>query len=139
MIGAFCAHKVSPVVVSLSPASATMSPAKASWMSSRLFACISSMRPTFSFLSFTELVTTEGGLELARIDARKGQRADERIVHDLERERREGRVILRRTRVGGDAVELEALDVLDVERARQIVDDAVEQRLDALVLERRAA
>jgi hypothetical protein len=30
---------------------------KASWMSSRLFACISSMRPTFSFLSFTEFRT----------------------------------------------------------------------------------
>ncbi len=31
------------------------------------------------------------GFELARIDAGEGQRADERVVHDLERQRREGR------------------------------------------------
>ena len=36
------------------------------------------------------------GLELARIDAGEGQRADERIVHDLERQRRERRVVRRR-------------------------------------------
>src|SRR4051812_47754871 len=33
------------------------------------------------------------GLELARVDAREGQRPDERVVHDLERERRERRVV----------------------------------------------
>ena len=38
-----------------------------------------------------------------------------------------------------DAVELEALDGGHVERARQIIDDPVEQGLDALVLERGAA
>ena len=79
------------------------------------------------------------GLELARIDAREGQRADERVVHDLERQRREGRVVRRRTRVGRLAVHLEAFDRRNVQRAGQIVDDGVEQRLDALVLERRAA
>ena len=32
-------------------------------------------------------------LELARIDAREGERPDERVVHDLERERGERRVV----------------------------------------------
>ena len=50
-------QSVSPVRVSLRPASATMSPAKASLMSSRLLACIRSMRPTRSFLSRVELRT----------------------------------------------------------------------------------
>ena len=57
MIGLAGSHSVSPVVVSFMPASATMSPANASSMSSRLFECISSMRPIFSFLSFTEFRT----------------------------------------------------------------------------------
>ena len=108
-------------------------------MSSRSLACISSMRPTFSFLSLTEFMHLRRGLELARIDAGEGQRADERVVHDLERQRRERRVVRRRAGVGRLAVQLEAFDRRDVERARQIVDDRVEQRLDALVLERRAA
>ena len=55
--GLFGSHSVSPVRVSFSPASATMSPAKASLMSSRLFACICSMRPMRSRLSLTELST----------------------------------------------------------------------------------
>ena len=96
MIGAFGAQSVSPVVVSLRPTRATMSPAKASSMSSRSLACISSMRPTFSFLSLTEFITGRGAVELARIDAGEGQGADERIVHDLEGERRERRVVVGR-------------------------------------------
>ena len=108
-------------------------------MSSRSLACISSMRPTFSFLSLTEFDDLRRGLELARIDAGEGQRADERVVHDLERQRRERR--RRRTARGSSrlAVGLDAFDRRNVERARQIVDHRVEQRLDALVLERRAA
>ena len=62
-------------------------------MSSRLFACISSMRPTRSRLSFAELSTVVPRFNLARIDAAEGQRADERIVHDLERQHREGLVV----------------------------------------------
>ncbi len=57
MTASFGSHRVSPVRVSLRPASATMSPAKASFTSSRLLACISSMRPTRSFLSRDELMT----------------------------------------------------------------------------------
>ena len=60
------------------------------------------------------------------------------IGHDLEDEGRERRVL------GGGARDLVlglrvgALDGGDVERARQVVDDRVEQRLHALVLERGA-
>ncbi len=47
----FCgSQSVSPVVVSLRPASAMMSPANASSISSRAMACIIIMRPTRSFL-----------------------------------------------------------------------------------------
>src|SRR5579859_1751337 len=91
------------------------------------------------FLLVLHRVQVRALLELARVDAREGERADERIVHDLEGQRRHRGVIGRRTRVRGHAVELETLDVGDVERARQIVDHAVEQGLHALVLERRAA
>ena len=55
--GFWGSHSVSPVVVSFRPAMATMSPAKASLMSSRWFACICSMRPIRSRPSFTVFIT----------------------------------------------------------------------------------
>ena len=78
------------------------------------------------------------GIHDAGIDAEEHELADERVGHDLEREAREGLV------VGGLAlaflavVEL-ALDRRNVGRRRHVVDHRVEHRLDALVLERRAA
>ncbi len=56
-IGFWISHSVSPVVEYLSPASARMSPARASLMSSRWFACICSMRPMRSRSSLTEFST----------------------------------------------------------------------------------
>ena len=47
-------HKVSPVVVSFIPAKATISPAKASSISSLLFECIIIILPTRSFFPFVE-------------------------------------------------------------------------------------
>ena len=78
------------------------------------------------------------GLELAGVDAEVGELADVGVGHDLERERREGLVVggLAHDRV---AVGVHALDRRDVERAGQVVDDRVEQRLHALVLEGGAA
>jgi len=81
--------------------------------------------------------------EIAGVDAEVGQLADERVGHDLEGERRERRALDRRA-LGLAAVlvaahRLDAGDRRDVERRRQVVDHGVEQRLDALVLERRAA
>mmetsp|Transcript_35983 Transcript_35983/g.94661 ORF Transcript_35983/g.94661 Transcript_35983/m.94661 type:complete len:235 (+) Transcript_35983:894-1598(+) len=57
MTGALGSHSVSPVVVSLQPTSATMSPARATSMSVRSLAFISSMRPMRSRLPLTELRT----------------------------------------------------------------------------------
>ena len=48
--GLAISHRVSPVVVSFSPARAMMSPAKASVISCCLLACIITMRPTRSRL-----------------------------------------------------------------------------------------
>ena len=50
MTGYFSSHSVSPVTTSLRPATAMMSPARASFTSSRLLACICIRRPTRSFL-----------------------------------------------------------------------------------------
>ena len=54
----FCgSQSVSPVVVSFRPASAMMSPANASSISSRLIACIIIMRPTRSRFSLVEFIS----------------------------------------------------------------------------------
>ena len=75
---------------------------------------------------------------MARIDAEERELADERVGHDLEDQGRERRF------VRGRPLELRAdvvvsLDRRDVERRGEIVDDGVEQLLDALVLERGSA
>ena len=74
----------------------------------------------------------------AGIDAHEGDRADKGIVHDLEGQAGERRLV-----VGGTldfiALEVGALDRRNVERRRQIIDHGIEQRLHALVLEGRAA
>ena len=77
----------------------------------------------------------------ARVDADERELTDERVGHDLEPERRERRVVGRRPLDDRlrPLVRIEALDRRHVERRRQVVDDRVEQRLHALVLERRAA
>ena len=79
------------------------------------------------------------GLDLARIDAAEGDRADERVVHDLEAEHGEGLGIARHANDFRAGVHVVALDAAAIDRRGQIVDDRVEQRLHALVLERRAA
>ena len=94
-----------------------------------------------SVLPLVALKADEPGRQDARVDAQEGQLADERVGHDLERQRRERRVVGGRTRdrrrVG--LADVEPFHGRDVERRRQVVDDRVEHRLDALVLERRAA
>ena len=75
------------------------------------------------------------GLDLPGVDPEIGQLADVRVAHHLERERRE-RLVLGRP--AGELVaraRVDAVDRRDVERARQVVDDRVEERLHALVLE----
>src|SRR5512142_1451596 len=80
------------------------------------------------------------GFERAGIDAEEAELADERVRRDLERERRERRVVLGRAlhdlRL---VVRLGAFHRRDVERRRKVVDDGVEHELHALVLEGAAA
>ena len=78
------------------------------------------------------------GLERARVDPEEGELAHERVGRDLERERRERLVVIDRAHDLVAGARVEADDRRDVERRRQVVDDRVEHRLDALVLERRA-
>src|SRR5476651_834803 len=78
-------------------------------------------------------------LEHARVDAREGERAHERVSHDLEGESRHRRVVARRQRDRLVGAHLHALDVGNVTRRRQIVHDGIEHGLHALVLEGRAA
>src|SRR6056297_3091333 len=56
-IGLSVSQSVSPVVTSFRPTAAAISPASTSLISSRLLACIWTIRPTRSFFSFTELKT----------------------------------------------------------------------------------
>ena len=79
------------------------------------------------------------GLDLAGIDAAEGDRADERVVHDLEAEHRERLGVERPAHDLLAGVHVDALDALAIGGRGQIGDDRVEQRLHALVLERRAA
>src|SRR5699024_7583001 len=84
-----------------------------------------------------DLVT---GLDRAGVNAHVGEGAEERMRGDLEGQRGERAVLLRLTRddliLVADGV---ALDGGHVERGREVVGHSVEDRLDALVLERRTA
>ncbi len=73
----------------------------------------------------------------AGVDAEVRQLA-EGIGDDLERQGGERRLVVGLAHDGLVATQVGALRRRDVERARQVVDDGVEHRLDALVLERRA-
>ena len=79
------------------------------------------------------------GLERARVHAEERELADERVGRDLEREGAERLAVVGGLEDLDVGARLEADDRRHVERRRQVVDDRVEHRLDALVLERRAA
>ena len=77
-------------------------------------------------------------LERARVDPEVRELADVGVGHDLERQRRERLVVGRLALDLFVALDRQAGDRRQVDRAGQVVDDGVEQRLHALVLERRA-
>ena len=77
-------------------------------------------------------------IQRARIDPEEGQIADERVVQDLEGERRERRVVVGLARHGLAALAL-ALDRRHFHGRGHVFDDGVEHRLHALVLEGRSA
>ena len=55
IIGLLSSHKVSPVIVFFKPTAAPIPPVVISFISSRLFECILSSLPIFSFFPFAEL------------------------------------------------------------------------------------
>ncbi len=69
---------------------------------------------------------------------REGERADERVVHDLEGEHRQRLFVGRHALDLVAGLRIDAADGRHLHRARQIVDDGVEKHLHALVLEGRA-
>ena len=77
-------------------------------------------------------------LHLARVDADIREAADVGVGHDLERKRAERLVERGAPRELVVGARVDPVDRRHVERARQVVDDGVEQRLHALVLERGA-
>ena len=91
------------------------------------------------FLVLHRVEQGHAGLDLAGIDAAEGERADERIVHDLEGQHGERLGVGWRARRLLAGLEIDALHRRHVERRRQIVDDGVEHRLHAFVLEGGAA
>ena len=93
--------------------------------------------PLFPVLGGVE--QRRAGVERARVDAAESDRTDERVVHDLEGQHRQWRVVGLRALDFRVVFRIDALHGRHVERRRQVVDDGVEQRLHALVLERRAA
>ena len=138
-IGAVSTASVSPVVVFLKPTIAAISPAT---ISVPLLAVV-----RVHLQDATDALGLAGRrvqhaiarLDLAGVDADVGELADVRVGHDLEGERGErllGRGAARELVLGA---RVDPVHGRHVERARQVVDDRVEQRLDALVLERGAA
>ena len=79
------------------------------------------------------------GLGPARIHADVGEVTDVLVGHQLEHERAEGLVVVGLAQHRFLGLRVHALNRRHVERRRQVVDDGVEQRLHALVLERRPA
>ena len=88
-----------------------------------------------SFEPVVVFTTCEPFFERARVDAEVGELADVGVGHDLERQRRERLVVGRLALDLLVALERQAGDRRQVDRAGQVGDDGVEQRLDALVLE----
>ena len=92
--------------------------------------------PDALFLALARHEHRVAGVQHPGIDAKEGQVADEGIVQDLERQSRERRRV---ARLAGRrlAVVVDALDVRHIDRRGHVLDDRIEQRLHALVLEGR--
>ena len=143
-IGASGAASVSPVPVSLRPTPAQMSPGVA--LVDLLAAVGVHHQQPADALGAAGLDVEDAAafLELAGVDAEVSELADVGVGHDLEGEGGEGSL------VGGGALVLDVLGLAlagrhdaghrrHLERRGQQLDDRVEQRLHALVLERGAA
>ncbi len=88
-------------------------------------------------LALGGVVHVAAAAQHAAVDAEEGELADERVGGDLEGQRREGILVADVARL--QLVVAQAFDRRLVQRGGQEVDDGVEHRLHALVLERAAA
>ena len=80
------------------------------------------------------------GLEHARVDTNKDELTDKRVGHDLEAERGQRLAIVRVAKeLDLRLAWLRACDRRNIQRARQVIDNRIEQRLHTLVLEGRTA
>src|SRR5581483_8060499 len=95
--------------------------------------------PDALLLVLRDVEQLAAGGELARVDAEVRELPDVRVAHDLERERGERLAVVGVTLDRLAGLDVGAFDRRDVDGARQVVDDRVEQRLHTLVLERGAA
>ncbi len=94
---------------------------------------------TDAFLLLLHRVLEHGTcFEVTRVDTAEGQRAHVRVVGDLEGQHRQRLVVVGVTLDLGIGLDVDALDRGNVGRGRQEVDNAIQQRLHALVLEGRA-
>ena len=84
------------------------------------------------------VVDVRAGLESPRVNPEEGQLSHEWVGRNLEREAREWLFVIR-VSLGWLTVWKKSLNRGDVDRRREEVDDSIEHRLDALVLERGAA
>src|SRR5256712_11865437 len=82
------------------------------------------------------VVDVAAGLQDSRIHPDIGEVSDKRVGHDLECQRRKRLVIARAAQKWLGAIKRSALYRRNIERRRQVINYGVEQRLDALVLER---
>ena len=85
------------------------------------------------------VLDVRAGEQRAGVHPDVGEAPDERVGHDLERERGERRVVPGRAADLLAGLGVDAAHRRDVDRRGQVVHDRVEQGLDALVLERRSA
>ena len=138
VITALGSHKVSPVVTSFKPTQAAMSPARISSTSSRLLACICTIRPIRSFLPRTGVVHGVALFQNAGVHTHEGQLTHEGVGHQLECQGREFLFVIG---LADDFffVFVEALDGFHVQRRRHQFDDGIQHALHAFVLERGTA
>src|SRR6266436_422909 len=84
------------------------------------------------------VVNVAAGLEYAGINADVGNVSDERVGHDFESQRGKRRIVRSAAQNDFIVFGVHAFEWRHIHRRRKVIDDRIEQRLNALVLESRA-
>ena len=121
--------------VFLNPMPAAMSPVNTASTSSRLVGVHLEDAADALLVAVGGVDDRAALLQRAGVDAEVGELADVGVGHDLEGERRERLVVGRLALELLVALDVHALGGRQVDGAGEVVDDGVEQRLHALVLE----